>query len=843
MESFVLDLGVSSLDSPVSALLKMAGCGDSLASAMEAVGAATLKAANAADALANHYERALAAAKGLASVSTAPSMVSVATGGGGGSSSGGGSKGAKGTAEQLAEAQAAQAKLTAAATEAQIHDAAAKIARLEKRLDNERKSMFVGPMYQAPAEATVKEARFAQGPYQRLAEILRQKAEAQLLPEGAHKDAVLADNFRAETLARRNAALHERRTKDLDAYINGKGFLELFKDLNGLLGAIQGKGGAVAVVTNLAKGIDLLREAPGGLNISQKLARSIGGPAAAGTGAAISAADAVGVGAGGSAIGAILTDLAPPLLLLTGFILGAIVAFKVLQLALHAVVAVISAVGRALGAVFETGVRVVQTFLEAIRDAAGRMREFGAAGIQSGGSVGQIARLVAMGLSPGSIPSMASGVRESLTAGGSVASMIAAQRVGAGPLGPSWMGDQNFAGSLEKVIDGLRRLTGDEQRQAARGLGLEGILPLLNVSGDMAGAQRKDASVQAMIGTDAAQKQANDLGAAFNRLSFNMGTLLEGFGVGAFQPITQGLMAIGDLLRDLGAFMGANPGLAAAIGDGIRDGILAIIAWVRKLPDHLKPILDTASGFVQTIARWTLALLPGALAAMAGIAKFGLTLVAIFLMELPTLTWAVQKIVGILSFVIKTISVVVTTLVNAILAPFKIAAFAVAEVFGKWLPDEMTAGMKRFGKSGFINAFDVVAGVTKPMDQFARNDKLPGEIHAFTDPAIAVIAEVFGMIGSKVPEGVTKGLQKLTTADFAKALEAANARTKNAQDANSSALDRNTSAVEANNQILQQGSYARDTERANGALPSKLRGIGFSEAVIGRTLRLGAFSL
>jgi hypothetical protein len=278
-----------------------------------------------------------------------------------------------------------------------------------------------------------KATRFLAGPNQRLARIAEQLNQAQA--EG--NKAAEADLRIAEFNAKRAKRLSEERMAKGDS---GGGLLELFGDLNKLLGGLR-SGNLGQTVRSLVHGIDIL--SPGGLNVQQKLANAVTGPGAGG-------------GAAGALekLGGVAAELSPELLLIGGAIIS-----------VHA-----------------AAIAGVKMLADETVAAARRLGQIGAAGSTSGGRSGDIFGLGAFGVAPNQVAGAAGGLRERLAA--DPFARMAGSQLGLDPQIPAILGgSQNNARVLREALTALRGVTDqEEQLRLARQLGLESMVDELRVS-------------------------------------------------------------------------------------------------------------------------------------------------------------------------------------------------------------------------------------------------------------------------------------------------------------------------------------------------------------------------
>lgn len=245
--------------------------------------------------------------------------------------------------------------------------------------------------------------KFLRGPEQRLQEIAQQRASLPQVADPGKREAIGKDLDRAEFLAKRSIALHQRRMENPEESLNGPGLLELFRDLNGLIKSMVA-GNPGAVIHHLARGIKLLSNT-GGLNIQQKLARtnlpipaggSTAGPSAAAVNQAAMQAVISKMGMAGKPFGftdptqgmgdpAQVAGSLAPLLASLGKLGGTVLA----------VVAVLAVLVLAIAAT----VAVVKTLAGMLLSTAQALAEFHRSVLLSGGNEKSAAFLSRLGLS------------------------------------------------------------------------------------------------------------------------------------------------------------------------------------------------------------------------------------------------------------------------------------------------------------------------------------------------------------------------------------------------------------------------------------------------------------
>lgn len=408
-------------------------------------------------------------------------------------------------------------------------------------------------------------ARFIKGPEQRLAEIAAQRQALPTITDPRQRARIEADLARAEFLAQRSIKLHERRMVNPAESLNRPGLLELFGELNSLVKHLA-TGNVVGVVKDLALGIKLVSDV-GGLNVTQKVARSVIGNVGAGL---------LGTGGGGAtgfnpnargvfslsqvqaghaqiAKGAATSPGNLSQFVLPGSTTARIGNSRVLSGAVNAFSGIGRAVGQAvpaigkvaasagpLGAAFVglaavTGGLVLvvgavalglHLFTEGLKHAVEDLITFRAAMTQSGGNASSVAQLAAFGLAPDQIAGLGQSFRERTAAGsGDVFGQIGRARLGMTPTLGGPLGNPDTAGDLVRAIEGLRAISSPTERlRVARMTGTESLLGAAGASVSVFREMRQDAGVSASIrGDQQAGQDASDLAANGKRLFANLG--------------------------------------------------------------------------------------------------------------------------------------------------------------------------------------------------------------------------------------------------------------------------------------------------------------------------------
>lgn len=428
--------------------------------------------------------------------------------------------------------------------------------------------------------------RFLSGPYQRLGRIAEQRAKAEGLADSPEKEAILNDLKRAEFLAQRSIKLHERRMEDPEESLNLPGLLELFKTLNNLMRGFS-SGNAGVVVQNLTKGIQLLKEAPGGLNVEQKLARSIGRTGGADPGMLLAETAAARTGGGAAtAAGAAGGGASGNTAIRSAGVGRAAMAVGVAAAAIGVVALAVSG---------------LRKFYETTLQAAARLSEFDSALANTGGTARELASVRVLGFGPGQVSAMADSLRQSLDiTGGNPLAFRAAAGLGLSPQLPAALGGPtNNAALLERAIRAFEKQTPEERLRTVDVLpALRPLLDRFNVSEDIRGARRRDQVLETRLATPEALTQANSLSAAFGRIGEQMARVVTAFGRNGFEPITQGLLHIGDALGELAQVLADNPMIGRIIGEIVKfflDVAAGSIRMAAGLAKLLNPLQVVAS--------------------------------------------------------------------------------------------------------------------------------------------------------------------------------------------------------------------------------------------------------
>ncbi len=207
----------------------------------------------------------------------------------------------------------------------------------------------------------------------------------------------------------------------------------------------------------------------------------------------------------------------------------------------------------------------VEAFADAVRTAGERLQEFASARMLSGGTGGQISALMAHGLGAADVPGMAAALRERLATDAVAASM--GHRLGIDYRAPGIFGPANQAQDLLQAMRGLRAMgQTPEQLQTARALGLEGLLPKVNVSERVWRQQERDAEVSASIATPDAQQAGTDFIATLRRVGEMFDLIKTALGKDFLPGVNRGIGAFADSLRNVAKSIGEHPRLWKTLG-------------------------------------------------------------------------------------------------------------------------------------------------------------------------------------------------------------------------------------------------------------------------------------
>lgn len=219
----------------------------------------------------------------------------------------------------------------------------------------------------------------------------------------------------------------------------------------------------------------------------------------------------------------------------------------------------------------------ITAFVAVVRSATDTLASFRQATMESGGTVGQVAGLRAMGLSGQDIVSRGAGLRGAAT-GGDPFAMMRAMSAGVSIL-PGELGNQNQAQQLQGAIGYLRVLGqtrgAEEQLRAARSLNMEWALREANASDRVWQAWQKDAEVAKSVFDPAVTQAAADLQQQFARVQDNWQTLIAALGAPVIADAAEAFGDIADALRGVVGIAGSG-----AAGFGVSVGVQAAVAQI-----------------------------------------------------------------------------------------------------------------------------------------------------------------------------------------------------------------------------------------------------------------------
>lgn len=249
----------------------------------------------------------------------------------------------------------------------------------------------------------------------------------------------------------------------------------------------------------------------------------------------------------------------------------------------------------------------VGAFAVAMKTATRVAQEFGSARTLTGGTGAQIARLTSLGIPAGQIPGLAGALHQALTRDPYAMGEGARRGLRAIP-GP--YGTLNQAQNLDAAVRVLKNITdGEERLRTARMLHLDALLPLLDVDRRLTKAMEADAEVRERIYTRETTTAANTLAGAWQRMLQLWDDVIAAFGKGAFEFISEGLIAIGDALRTVAETMNQNQQLPRLLG--------AIVGSIALVGAKIIEVFGTVIQFVSRNLSVVLGTLGAALGALS----------------------------------------------------------------------------------------------------------------------------------------------------------------------------------------------------------------------------------
>jgi len=442
--------------------------------------------------------------------------------------------------------------------------------------------------------------KYMMGPNQKLEKIREQMEMAK--KEGA--TSAQADLEILEFRAKRSKELGERRLAQGEEAIKAPGLLDLFTDLNGGIGGLVkaiGSGNPGVVVKELAKGIQLLQEADGGMDIASKMQRGIGGasfgysgraaapgaparPTAATVGsaaasaarstttttAATSGSSTQAVATGAAAGAATSTTAGAGVAAARAGAMGARAVGGMILKALMGPVGIMLLVVTTIVGALKLASKAADSFQRNIFESARKISTLGDAARLSGGTSQEIGRLTAYGVSPSEIPGMAQGLREKLSS--DPHAMMMAHRAGISPQLSRLHGSQNEAKTLLEAADGLAKISNAEERlRVARVLGIEPMLKIAELSQETRNRLKADGDALGKINGGDAVKTADEFNTALGRVSANWSTFTTSLGKPFIGMATGALNTLADALRGMSDWGSQAAGAVKQVGGAMAD--------------------------------------------------------------------------------------------------------------------------------------------------------------------------------------------------------------------------------------------------------------------------------
>lgn len=441
-----------------------------------------------------------------------------------------------------------------------------------RELKGEKPEIRVPKVGATPAAAggrTTAAQRFVSGPNQRLRELEEQEKRLDQIVDPAERAAVTKDIETKRVLAQRSIALHERRMKDPGKYLSGPGLLELFDDLNGLLRNVTGGdlAGGARRITEIGRGIGFIptAEKPGGVNVVQRLQQAERSRTSF---ASPSLADFIlptsRGGAGAGALG-VIAKIGPALRFLGPLAIA----------------------GTVLVGGFVVAKKAVEAFIHNLDRASRELNTFGSARTLSGGTIGNISRLQALGLAPSEIPGMAAALRERISS--DPFAMMAANQLGIGVQPGRPFGDVNEAMGLERAIDALRETerkaipvigkvkAQEETLRLARMLQIESSIEAIRVSDRIRAAQRRDGELRERIFDEDALQSALDYAAGVKRIGAAQENLNKIFAKPFLRDASTAVNAMADALQLLARVGNDAEGAIRKAGYGVAEFLAGLV--------------------------------------------------------------------------------------------------------------------------------------------------------------------------------------------------------------------------------------------------------------------------
>lgn len=400
--------------------------------------------------------------------------------------------------------------------------------------------------------------RFIKGPNQRLAEIAEQRASLSSIADEQQRGRIGADLDRAERSARRSITLDQRR-RDNPELMESPGLLETLSGVARQLDAIGRSRNAGQVLRNIGLGVKFLQEQRGGLNAQQRMARTFNAGAPIGGLARFNPNTRGQFSASSLAIGHAriaqermqrpgVSGSAPNNSPVSGGGGSSSLLQTLGQMHIALAIAALMIEGTLKLASF-----AIKSFTEAAVAGAKRMQGVADASRLSGGSLGQVAGLQALGISADQIPGMAASFRQHTGVGtGDVYGQIGRARLGLQPVLGGPLGPTNEAEDLTRAIEGLRKITNPNERlRVARMTGTTDLLGIAGTSGGVFSSLQKDMSAQGKVfGNKQYAQDATDLQAQFGRVFSNAFAGLTALVQPLLRPVANFFGSIADALRN-----------------------------------------------------------------------------------------------------------------------------------------------------------------------------------------------------------------------------------------------------------------------------------------------------
>lgn len=218
--------------------------------------------------------------------------------------------------------------------------------------------------------------------------------------------------------------------------------------------------------------------------------------------------------------------------------------------------------GGPIGLIAASAVAAATALQHLATNAAETAAQFSALGFKAGGNGAETAALRSYGNAIGMDPSAIGGLAESFhnRITGDVFGRTYAQRLGINPGVGGPIGEQDYAKELLRAIEGLRKITDRTERiRVARATGLEGALPLTNLSNRQFSFLGKDQEVAQRIFDPQFQQNAADFQAAIGRAKEAADNLEAAIGKVLLPAFTELANGIANATNKLAAFANDHP--------------------------------------------------------------------------------------------------------------------------------------------------------------------------------------------------------------------------------------------------------------------------------------------